>query len=95
MKKHTPFESPKLWKDSLTIAFMIIGGIETVMSVLSVTLECAGKVPARIGLVIGAYAVITVAILFLKYRRSQNEIVLNIRGIKVTIKEGDIFEADG
>jgi hypothetical protein len=62
---------------------------------LSVTLECVGKIPARIGLVVAIYIVITVVILFVKYNLSKSEITIDIRGINVMVKQGDIFKADG
>jgi hypothetical protein len=34
-------------------------------------------------------------ILFVKYNRSKSEITIDIRGINVTVKQGDIFRADG
>jgi formate-dependent nitrite reductase membrane component NrfD len=95
MKKYSPFESPALWKDSFALAFIILGGIATVMSALSVTLECVGKIPARTGLVVVVYVVITGVILFVKYRRPKSKIMIDIRGIKVTVKQGYIFRADG
>jgi hypothetical protein len=95
VKKYSPFESPALWKDSFVLAFLIFGGIETMMSVMSITLECIGKIPARIGLMVAVYVVITALILFVKYHRSKSEITIDIRGINVTVKQGDIFDADG
>ncbi|MDR0644745.1 MAG: DUF6430 domain-containing protein [Treponema sp.] len=95
MKKYSPFESPTLWKDSFVFGFVILGVIETAMSVLSVTLECAGNIPTRIGLVVAVYVVITGVIFFVKYRRAKSEITIDIRGINVTVKQGDIFRVDG
>jgi hypothetical protein len=33
-----------LWKDSMVLAFVILGGIETMMSVLSITFDCIGNI---------------------------------------------------
>lgn len=95
MKKYSPFASPTLWKDSSMLAFIILGGIETVMSVMSVTLDCIGNIPARIGIVVAAYVILAAIVLYVKYRRAKSEITLTIRGINVTVKRGDIFRADG
>lgn len=95
MKKYSPFASPTLWKDSFVLAFIILGGIETVMSVMSVTLDCIENVLARIGIVVVAYVILAVIVLYVKYRRAKSKITLTIRGINVTIMQGDIFKADG
>jgi hypothetical protein len=95
MKKNAPFISLNLWKDSLILAFIILGGIETVMSVLAITLERIGNVPTRVGLVAIVYVVITIAILIIKHYLTKKEIKLYIRGMKVIIKQGDIFKGNG
>jgi hypothetical protein len=88
-------KSLPLWKDSIVLAFVILGGIETIMSVLSITLDCDGNIWARIGVVFAAFFVLTAIILTMKYHRSKNEVKLTIRGISVTIKQGDIFGVNG
>lgn len=95
MKKYSPFASPMLWKDSFVLGFIVLGGIETVMSVMSITLDCIGSILARIGIVVAAYAILSAIVLCVKYRRSKSGITLTIRGIKVTVKQGDIFRAEG
>ena len=95
MKKYSPFVSPTLWKESFLLAFIILGGIETVMSIMSITLACIGNIPERIGIVVAAYVILAAIVLYVKYRRAESEITLTIRGINVTVKRGDIFRADG
>jgi hypothetical protein len=95
MKKYSPFESPALWKDSFALGLSILGVLATIMSVLAVTLECIGEFPVRLGFVIVVYIALTAVVLFVKYHRSKSEITIDIRGINVTVKQGDIFRADG
>jgi hypothetical protein len=95
MKKYSPFASPTLWKDSFVFAFIILGGLGTVMGIMSVTLDFIGNILARIGVVFVAYAILSAIVLYVKYSRAKNEISLTIRGINVTIKQGDIFKAGG
>ncbi len=95
MKKYSPFASPTLWKDSFVLAFIILGGIETVMSIMSISLDCIGNIPARIAIVVAAYVILAAIVLYVKYRRAESETTLTIRGINVTVKRGNIFRADG
>jgi hypothetical protein len=87
--------SPKLCKDSIIFAFVILGGIETAMSVLSLTLDCVDKVLARIGLVAFGYIIIVLIVFLVKIHRTKTKIELSIRGNQVIVKEGNIFETDG
>lgn len=95
MRKLTPSKSRALWKDSAIFAFLIFGGIETVMSVLAITLNCVDKISVRIVLVALGYIVLIAIVLLVKLYCSQKEVELSIRGIKVVIKEGDLFESNG
>lgn len=95
MKKYSPFASPMLWKDSFVLAFIILGGVETVMSIMSVTLGCVGDIPTRIKIVVAVYIILAAIIIYMKFCCAKNNITLTIRGIKVTIARGDILKAKG
>jgi hypothetical protein len=86
---------PKIITDSLVVAFAFLGGIDIVLSVADISLEKIGGIPARISVVLLAYIILLVVTIFMKYTSSKNEIILDIRGIKIVIKEGDLFNADG
>ena len=66
------------------------------MSILAISLDdYVSRWWERLLLIIVSYTVITVIVLFFKHLRTKTEITLNICGIKVIIKEGDIFEVSG
>lgn len=93
--KYLLFESPKLWKDSATLAFAFLAAMETIMSVASISLESADKWWVRLLLIITVYCVLTIAILLVKFLCAKKSITLYIRGIQVTVKQGDLFKANG
>ena len=83
-----------MWKDSVIIAFALLAGIESIISITAISLgDIIAKWWARLLIIIALYAILTILTLILKYIRTKNEITLNIRGINVTIKQGDIFKA--
>lgn len=86
---------PKILIDSIKVAFTILGGLGIVVSFTSFSLDSVGKLPAQIGLVVLAYVILIIGTMYVKYKLSKNEIALNIRGMKVIIKEGDIFASTG
>lgn len=90
--------SPLLWTDSTNMAFAILACIETFLAVSAVSMEKIwGDYSWIIKLlfVIGIFLVIDVVIFVIKRCRSKDGISLNIRGIKVNIRKGDIFKANG
>ncbi len=89
------FKSPKLWKDSATLAFTLLAVIETIMSVSVISLTCIQKWWGRLLMIILAYCFLTIGILIFKYTYSKKSITLSIRGIQVTIKQGDLFKCNG
>lgn len=91
-------------KDSLILAFAIIGGISTVASILGVSV--ASVIPLEktniflriivyITIVGTAYILLTLIIWFIKGRKYKNSISLQIGKNKVTVKPGDIFQEAG
>ncbi|GHS92740.1 hypothetical protein FACS1894203_5320 [Bacteroidia bacterium] len=90
--------SPILWKDSITIAFAILAMVETVLAISGISLDCVwGKYNwiIKLLLVFGLFLFIVIVIFVVKYYTTKKGISLNIRGITVNIRQGDIFKAKG
>lgn len=90
--------SPLLWKDSTNMAFAIFASIETLLAVSAISLEKFwGDYSWIIKLlfIIGIFLIIDIVIFIIKRHLAKDGISLSIRGIKVNIRKGDIFEANG
>lgn len=85
---------PKIFTDSLVVAFTILGGIDIVLSLIGFSLENIGKIPARIVILFLAYAILVASTIFIKHLLTKNKVILDIRGMKVVVKEGDLLTAD-
>ncbi len=91
-------KSRSIWEDSASIAAGILAVIETFLTISSISLECVwgGQTWfSKLLIVIGLFLILVGVIIYLKYRKVKNGIDLNIRGINVSIKIGDIFKANG
>ncbi|MEI6520501.1 MAG: macro domain-containing protein [bacterium] len=86
---------PKILTDSFEVAFAILGGISIVLSFTSFSLDCVGKLPVQIGVVVLSYIVLVIGTIVVKQKLTKNEVTLDIRGMKLVIREGDILKADG
>jgi len=86
---------PKILIDSFKVAFTILGGVGIVVSFTSFSLVSVGKLPTQIGVVVLTYVILIIGTLYVKYKISKNEVTLNIRGMKVIVKEGDILASTG
>lgn len=93
--KQIVFLLPKILTDSLKVAFAILGGIGIVVNFTSFSLDCVGELPAQIGVVTLAYSVLVIGTICIKRLLTKNEVTLNIRGMKVIVKEGDILTSKG
>jgi hypothetical protein len=88
------YKSPKMWKDSAVFAFALLAGIESVMSIAAISIyDCIDSWWVRLLIIFAAYCVLIVSVFIIKYLFSRNEITLSVRGISVTVKQGDIFKA--
>lgn len=65
------------------------------MSISAISLDFIDAWWLRLAVIIGAYLVLFAITLFAKAYRAKNEVSLEIRGMKVTIKKGDLFKAQG
>ena len=96
LMKKVFFSSPKLWKDSAIFACVLVAAIETTTSIMAISLyDVINNWQGRMAFIAVFYVVLTICILVIKYLHTKKEITINVRGIKVTIKQGDIFQANG
>jgi len=95
-KKFYQFKSIRLWKDSVTNGFAIFGVVSAILGVLGVSF-------ANISSNIWIILLVTIASLVFSYLiavawqwwRIRDSVTLKIRGIKVTVRQGDIFKEKG
>lgn len=85
----------KILIDSIKVAFTILGGAGIVVSFTSFSLDRVGELPAQIGVVALTYFILFVGTMAVKHGLTKNEVTLNIRGMKVIVKEGDILTSNG
>lgn len=88
-------KSPKIWKDSAISAFAFLAAVETIMSVAAISLANIEKWWVRLLLIIAVYCVLTIGFLLFKFLYVKKSVTLSIRGIQVTVKQGDLFKSDG
>ena len=87
--------SKKLWCDSLTVAVGVIASIESLFAITDFGLQdfCPISVWWQKALIIiGVFLFSWIITACYKAYKANNQLSLNIRGIKVTIKSGDIFK---
>lgn len=89
-------KSRKLWKDSVTVGLAIFGGASAITGAVFGSFKDLidnlwFAVLATIGALILSYMI---AIVW-QWWRIKDSISLKIRGIKVTVRQGDIFEEEG
>ena len=90
--------SPNRWKDSFTVGLAILATIQTLFEISAISLDNIwGEYNwvIKLLLISGLFLLIVVAIFIVKYYRTKKGITLKIRGIKVIIRQGNIFNADG
>lgn len=86
---------PKIFIDSIKVAFVILGGVEIFLSFTAFSLDSVGKLPAQIGVIIIAYVILVIGTICIKRQMTRDEITLEINGMRVIVKQGDIFEVGG
>lgn len=86
---------PKVFTDSLFVSFAILGSIDIVLSLMGFSLEKIGRLPARIGMLFFAYIILVILTIVIKQSRIKTGVTLDIRGMRVVVREGDILSADG
>jgi hypothetical protein len=94
--KLSKFNSPTLWKDSITIALAILAMIETVLAIAGISLDfISDNWIIKLILVLVSFLLIAVVTFFVKYHKTKKGVSLKIRGIQMNIQQGNIFEAKG
>jgi hypothetical protein len=90
--------SPTCWKDSFTVAFAILATLETLFAISEISLDCVWGTYnwfVKLLFVLGLFLLIVVTAFIIKHHQTKKGISINIRGIKVNIRQGDIFRANG
>lgn len=96
--RFTPWSAPKLWKDSAALGSAVLAVIATFMQVAGFSID--NIIPnqawwSRLLIILATYALLVVIFLVILRLAVRNGFTIKIRGISVTIKQGDIFKADG
>ncbi len=90
--------SPTRWKDSIAIGFAILATVQTFFEISDISL---GKFWSeynwiiKLLLILALFLFIVVVVFSVKYHKTKKGVSLKIRGIKVNIRQGDIFEVKG
>ena len=85
-----------LWRDSFTVALGFIASIETLFAITDFGLKDFTTINAwwqKSLIIIGVFLLVWGVTAYIKAFRANKEVVLTIRGIKVTITVGDIFKS--
>jgi len=100
MKSYMPkwFNNLTQWKDSFAVAFTILAVVGTILAISEISLKDNFGIHCwitRSFVLLGLFFLLVVATFFIKYFQTKKGISLKIRGIKVNIQQGDIFNAKG
>jgi len=90
--------SPKQWRDSASYAFAIVAAIGIIQSVVGITLvDVFPQLPwwQLLAASLLAFLVILAAVYVVLMKMAAKGVSLRIHGIPVTIKQGDLFTAQG
>lgn len=96
--KRSWLNSPTLWKDSFIAGFTILATLETALAVSEISLDNIwGQFNwgVKLLLVFCLFMLIAFVTFVCKYCLTRKGVSTKIRGIKVNIRQGDIFEANG
>lgn len=90
------FHSPRRWKDSISVGFAIFATVETFFAITSINLASFwGNWTwyEKLLCILVLFSFVVFIIFLLKNRKAKKGISININGITVNIKVGDIFKA--
>jgi hypothetical protein len=95
-KKIYQFKSSRLWKDSIAIGFAIFGGVSAIMGILGVSFTDIfdNMFISLVSTILALLCSYLAAVVFLWWN-TRDSVTMKIRGIKVTIRQGDIFKQNG
>jgi hypothetical protein len=88
--------TPTLWKDSTAIGFAILATIQTFFEISTISFDNIWgehNWMIKLLLILGLFLFIVVVTFIVKYHKTKKGISLEIRGIKVNIRQGNIFNA--
>jgi hypothetical protein len=89
-------KSLKLWKDSVPIGLGIFGVVSGVASVIGYSLrDITESIPKSIGVAVASLAVSCLIAVLGKWWRVKDSMSRKVNRIDVSIRQGDIFNADG
>lgn len=89
--------SISLWKDSIGISIGVLAVIETILAIADFSTGDIWKTSwyIRLGVIVLVFILLCFTIAWNLSYKANKSISLKIRGIKVIIKEGDIFQTGG
>lgn len=88
--------SPTRWKDSLVRSLAMLAAIETFLAVSGITLNISGiHWTIKLLSVVVLFGLILISTFIILYCTNRKGVSLKINGIRVNIKIGDIFTAEG
>ncbi len=96
MEKFNQFKSIELWKDAIAIGFGLFGIISAIMGILGFSFTGLFK-DIKLSIILTVIAILCsyiIAVLFLGWN-TRDKITLKIRGIKITVCQGDILKQNG
>jgi hypothetical protein len=85
-------------QDSFTRGLGILAALETILTISSISLDCIwGKYNwfTKLLFVLGFFILIVLIIFIIKYYRAKKGISIKFQGIKVNIRQGDLFKGEG
>ena len=95
-KKFYQLKSSRLWKDSITIGFAIFGVVSAILGVLGVSFtDISGNIWIVFLATITSLVFSYLTAVIWQWWHIKDSVTLKIRGIKVTIRQGDIFKEKG
>lgn len=95
-KKIYQFKSSKLWIDSVTIGFAIFGVFSAIFGLLGVSFtDISDNVWIVLLATIASLVFSYLIAVFWQWWIIRDSVTLKIRGIKVTVRQGDIFKEKG
>lgn len=89
---------PKIWKDSIALSSAIFTVIATIMGVAGISLDSIISYPKwwiRLFVILGVFVFLVIILRVILGLIVSKGIALDIRGITVYIKQGNIFETHG
>lgn len=90
------FKSLKLWKDSIAVGFAIFGVVSATLGVLGISFsDLFEDFWGILGATILSLALSYLIAVIWQWWNIKDSVILKIRGIKVIIRQGDIFKEKG